>query len=360
MGAYAFYYWNMPDFPSTNLFLRLAIAPTYVDSELGFKGLLGENTDLGIGAFGGAFANSYQEVRQGEYRKAESFDGYCGGASVSIYHLVNPGGLIPLSGILRESVNYNSWVNASDTAGNFERPEDQAIFTTRAGFRWGGKEPVLMPTLAMEVSGWYELDTRTAPDHYGFNGDRRMTELPQRVLGRAEAYFTTLDGKHYLSGGLMGGAAFDSDRLGCFRLGGILPYTKEFPLQIPGYGYQELFAKDFGLAYARYAVPVDSRKSLYLIINGAVAVVNYEKGMGQSGSFNSGAGAGIGYAAPSRRWKLLTQFGYGFQAERSDGRGGMSLAAAFQYNFGATMMASDEAYEHWQKGAEGQKGTSYR
>ena len=63
--AYAFYYWNLPNFPSTDIFLRPAIAPAYLDSETGFKGLLGENTDVGVGAFGGAFANSYQEVRGG-------------------------------------------------------------------------------------------------------------------------------------------------------------------------------------------------------------------------------------------------------------------------------------------------------
>src|SRR5262245_38072322 len=56
-GAYFFYYWNMVHTPATNQFLRLAIAPVYVDSELAFKGLLGENTDLAIGAFGGLYAN---------------------------------------------------------------------------------------------------------------------------------------------------------------------------------------------------------------------------------------------------------------------------------------------------------------
>ena len=58
MGAYAFYYWNMVNVPTTNQFLRLVIAPVYVDSELGFKGLLGEHTDLAVGAFGGLYANS--------------------------------------------------------------------------------------------------------------------------------------------------------------------------------------------------------------------------------------------------------------------------------------------------------------
>lgn len=65
-AAYAFYYWNQPDVPATNMTLRLVIAPVYLDGELGFKGLLGENTDLGVGVFGGGFYNSYQEVRQGK------------------------------------------------------------------------------------------------------------------------------------------------------------------------------------------------------------------------------------------------------------------------------------------------------
>jgi hypothetical protein len=49
-GAYAFYYWNMPNVPTTNQTLRLAIAPTYLDSELGFRSLLGPNTDFALGA----------------------------------------------------------------------------------------------------------------------------------------------------------------------------------------------------------------------------------------------------------------------------------------------------------------------
>src|SRR5216684_1719793 len=52
LSAYAFYYRNQPDFLHTNLTLRLAIAPTYVDSELGISQALGAHTDLGIGVAG--------------------------------------------------------------------------------------------------------------------------------------------------------------------------------------------------------------------------------------------------------------------------------------------------------------------
>src|SRR4051794_25487018 len=35
ISAYAYYYWNHPGFYRTNLTLRVAFAPTYLDSELG-------------------------------------------------------------------------------------------------------------------------------------------------------------------------------------------------------------------------------------------------------------------------------------------------------------------------------------
>ena len=64
-AAYAFYYWNMPNVPTTNTTLRLAIAPVYADAQLGFKGLLGENTDLAVGVFGGGFYNRLQKCGKG-------------------------------------------------------------------------------------------------------------------------------------------------------------------------------------------------------------------------------------------------------------------------------------------------------
>src|SRR5258706_16224887 len=49
LGAYAFYYHNQPGFLETNLTWRLALAPVYFDTELGFNHLLGPNTDFAIG-----------------------------------------------------------------------------------------------------------------------------------------------------------------------------------------------------------------------------------------------------------------------------------------------------------------------
>src|SRR5450432_1437454 len=74
-GVYAYYYYNNPDFFKTNTALRLAIAPAYVDGEVGFKHLLSPTTDVGLGFNGGMFGANYYEVRQGDYVKSESFNG---------------------------------------------------------------------------------------------------------------------------------------------------------------------------------------------------------------------------------------------------------------------------------------------
>src|SRR5471032_2966306 len=97
LAAYAFYYHNQPDFLRTNLTLRLAVALVYLDSELGFVGALGPNTDFAIGLAGGGFGDGYNEIRAGQFLPGESFSGNGGEISASIYHLFNPGDEIPLN-----------------------------------------------------------------------------------------------------------------------------------------------------------------------------------------------------------------------------------------------------------------------
>src|ERR1051326_7977598 len=53
LSAYAFYYLNVPHFVRTNLTVRLAVAPVYLDSELGISKVLGEYPHLGGGGAGG-------------------------------------------------------------------------------------------------------------------------------------------------------------------------------------------------------------------------------------------------------------------------------------------------------------------
>src|SRR5438093_4918523 len=157
LAAYAFYYLNRPDFlQSSNLTLRLAIAPVYVDSELGIRHALGPNTDLAIGVAGGGFADSYWEIRQGKYLREESFTGHGGEVGVSLYHLFNPDHPIPLNAILRSFAHYTTYETEKVTAPGFMLPPDHATLHVRTGLRWGGREPLMLPSLAMELSAWYE------------------------------------------------------------------------------------------------------------------------------------------------------------------------------------------------------------
>ena len=173
-GIYAYYYYNQPHVLSTNVDLRLAIAPVYLDGELGFKRWLSPNTDIGFGFSGGAFGDNYYEVRQGNYFKNESFDGSGGGASLSVYQLLNPGVLIPVSVIVRGGGHYTAFTDTSDTAANFDLPGNQLTAYTLTGIRMAGKEPNLYPDLGLELSVWFERQWRFNSDTYGFNNDRQL------------------------------------------------------------------------------------------------------------------------------------------------------------------------------------------
>ena len=348
-AAYAFYYWNRPNLPTTNTTLRLAISPVFADGELGFKGLLGENTDLGVGLFGGAFFNDYHEVRAGNYYRDESFEGKGGGTTIGIYHLFNPGASIPLNGIVRGGVNYHVFSDTSDTADDFRLPRDQPFYTVHTGLRWGGKEPLLTPRLAMELAAWYDLEYRPHSGRYGLSGDRDLNSVSHRFLGSALLIYTTPQSEHYVMLGAMGGAVLNADRFSAHRLGGALPFTSEYPLYLPGYFHEELSTREFGLLYGFYSIPLGASRRWNVFGGGATAVVNYVDGLEQSGDWNSGVTGGLGYTSKKRRLKALGAFGYGINAIRDEGRGGYSAALMVQYNFGrASSSASDRAFEELQ------------
>jgi hypothetical protein len=346
---YLFYYWNKPNFPGTNQILRLVLAPTYVDGELGFRDVLGPNTDLGLGLFGGGFAFNYDEIRRGNYFRDESFDGHGGGANLSVYHLFNPGGKVPLNGLVRATMDYRAFEEGSDTANDFELPEDQPFVTLRAGLRWGGTEPVLLPSLGFEISAWYELEQRTDDADYGFAGDRQLEPTAHRFFGRAQLIYTLPRLEHTFAVGLMGGTVLNADRFSAFRVGGALPFTSEFPLYLPGYYHGELSTEDFGLLYGLYSIPFGSSKRWNVMAAAATALVDYIDGLDQSGEWHSGVGGGVGYTSKSRRWRVLATSAYGIDAIRSDGRGGYSAGMLFQYNFGPTTFASDRALQEMRR-----------
>ncbi len=336
LSAYAFYYYNQPSFlNNTNLTLRLAVAPVYIDSELGISHALGENTDVGIGLAGGAFADSYYELRRGKYFKEESFTGDGVTGSGSIYHLFDPGRKIPLSGVLRGEIHNAEYIR-DESAANFVLPHDLTSFNVRTGFRFGGKEPVMVPALAMEVSIWYEGQFRLNPGDYGFNNDRHIQSASHLFWGRALLAYTFPDSKQNFLVNLTVGTSANADRFSAYRLGGFLPLASEFPLSLPGYFYQELSATRFALLNANYSVPLDPAKRFALTAVASTAVMSYLPGLEQPGNWNSGVGGGISYHSTSDAWQVLLDYGYGFNAIRTHGRGAQSVGLLVQINLERT------------------------
>jgi len=331
LSAYAFYYWNQPEFLRTNLTLRLAVAPTYLDSELGIRHVIGENTDLGIGLAGGGFADNYEEIHGGTFYPSQSFTGYGAGTSLSLYHLFNPGQTIPLNGLVRGSARYSTYDRDDGTASNFQLPSDRETFSVRTGLRWGGREPTLFPDLAMEISGWYEGEFRTATGTYGY-GDRSVVPASHLFWGEAMLAYTLPELKHSFSLSLTAGTSINADRFSAYRLGSVLPLISEYPLSLPGYYYQEISAQEFVLASGSYMVPLDKRQRWNFDILASMAVVDYLPGTAQPGDWHTGLGGGIFYKSPS--WKIMVGYGYGVDAIRNGHRGAQSVGVLLQFDLG--------------------------
>lgn len=338
-AAYAYYYLNVPELTRSNLALRMAIAPAYLDSELGIRGVLTPYTDLGIGIAGGAFGDNYYEVRQGRYYKDQSFDGYGGGASMSLYQLLNPGQLVPLNVVARGGFRYTTYDHANDTGAAFEVPDDRMNLFTRVGLRLAGKEPVLYPDVGLELSVWFERQWRLSSDQYGFANDRQVNADANLYWVYAGLNYAWTNIGHRVNFAITAGGSDNADRFSAWRLGGVLPLVAEFPLVLPGYFYQEISAERFVHLYGSYAIPLDSKDRWSLRFEGASARVDYLPGFQQSGQWNSGAGAGIVYTSRNKRLKLAVRYGYGFDAVRDNGKGASSIGILLQYDFHALKQA---------------------
>lgn len=328
LSAYAFYYRNIPHLARTNLALRLAIAPTYVDSELGIREVLTDDTDIGIGVAGGGFADSYDEIYRGTFLPKQSFVGHGGETSVSLYHCFNPGKRIPLNAVVRGFVHYSAYEADDDTDPTFELPSDHVTTGIRSGLRWGGKEPILFPSLAMELSAWYEGQYRTGSGVYGFSGDRQVKDFSHLFWGQALLAYTFTNSGQSFYINLTAGTSVDADRFSAYRLGALLPLVSEFPLSLPGYYYQEISARQFVMLGGNYMVPLDEKGRWNANIVAATAGVDYLPGLEQPGNWHSGVGGGILYQA--RSLKVMVGYAYGIDAIRSEGRGAHSIGILMQ------------------------------
>jgi len=337
LAAYAYYYHNQPDFLRTNLTLRLAVAPVYLDSELGFIHGLGPNTDFSIGLAGGGFADSYSEIHEGTYSPSESFDGNGAEISASIYHLFNPADEIPLNLVLRGMAHYSFYDANDSTAANFQLPNDHGDFSVRSGLRWGGIEPTLFPALAMELSVWYEGHLRSNPGTYGdslING--QLNSQSHLFWTEAALAYTLPESQQSFYVRLTAGTSVDADRFSAYRLGGFLPLVSEFPLSLPGYYLQEISARQFALLSGNYLLPLDKNARWNFDLNASSAVVDYLPGESQPGNSLSGVGGGILFRSRSDRLKIMLTYAYGFDAIRASGRGAQNIGLLLQWDLQKT------------------------
>jgi hypothetical protein len=334
IAGYAFYYHNQPDFLRTNLTLRLAVAPVYVDANLGFVNGLGPDTDFALGLAGGGFSDSYNEIHGGTYYPSESFEGNGAEISSSVYHRFNPTEEIPLNYILRGTAHYSDYNRDNDTAPNFQLPNNHADFSVRTGLRWGGVEPTLFPPLAMELSAWYEGHLRTDPGTYGIRNSDELESQSHLFWTEAALAYTLPKSQQSFYVRLTAGTSVDADRFSAYRLGGFLPLISEFPLSLPGYYFQEISARQFVLLNANYLVPIDPGKLFDLDLNASTAVVDYLPGESQPGNSLSGVGGGILYHTPDNRVKFMLNYAYGIDAIRANGRGASSVGVLMQIDLG--------------------------
>jgi hypothetical protein len=344
VAAYAFYYHNEPQFRQTNLTLRLAVVPVFVDSELGIRQALSPNTDLALGLSGGGFADSYSEMRQGNYITAESFTGHSAELNASVYHLFNPDDRAPLHGVFRSALHGSFYTRDQDTAPTFEVPDDEASLLWRAGLRLGGREPYLSPQLAGEFSLWYEGQYRFNHDDYGFNGDRRIEPITHLFWGRALFAYTLEQSRRHFEVSLTAGAAVNADRFSAFRLGSFLPLVAEFPLSLPGYHIEEISADHFALLTGQFHQPIDDAARWNALVFGSVGVVDYLPGFEQRDHWHGGFGAGLVYQTPSRGWQIGAAAAYGVNAMREDGPGAISFTFMVQYDLDAVLRGGEAPF----------------
>jgi len=191
-----------------------------------FRQCLGEQTDVAVGLAGGA-SRFLQRGGSGKFITANHSAGHGGEGSVSIYHRVNPS---------QESVEPHSAASGAllglRARGRyrpaFQVPDSRTTFAVRAGFRWGGREPLLVTKLAMEISGWYEGAVRGVHGAYGFAGDRDVKGDSHLFWARALLNYTLPESGHQFSISATAGTSVNPDRFSAYRWGPFFRWRRSF------------------------------------------------------------------------------------------------------------------------------------
>lgn len=224
--------------------------------------------------------NTFYEVRQDHYLQGESFGGHGGDAALKLYHRINPGQLIPLSAVLQGGADYSVYSRTHDTDDAFQLPDSHVTPFARVGLRFAGKEPMLYPDLAVEVSIWFERKWRSDDSTYGYGGDRRVqpiTDLYRLYAGLNYAWTNT---GHQFNFGVTAGGSENADRS-----------------------------------------------------NAASAYVDSIPGLQRHGHWHTGVGPGLAFTSRSEVWRVILRYGYAFTALRDGSKGAQSVGALLQHNF---------------------------
>jgi len=333
VNGYAFFLWNKPNYPEPDQYLRVILSPTYLQSEFVQDHWPFGPVAVGVGLNGGGIRFGHDEYRDGVYKGQESFWGSGVEVPLSVYGGTKLFGLLPLEGQLRATPSYVVYQDGLDTSDRFVLPQDTGLFTGRVGLRLGGVPPELLPTLALEVSAWYEATYRTNTASFGFpDRPERLEELSQRAWGRLAAVFEPLEG-HTIELLVTAGLSKDADLLSSFRLGSELPFRSEFPLILHGYFFEEVFAKRFWLVNASYRLPIwPGQRSVFLRFSGDLAGVQYIPGHELPRDRLGGAGVDLSVAF-TPRVTMVVGYGYGFDAPRNGGFGGQMIYALIEVKF---------------------------
>ncbi len=336
-APYIYAYYNRPGMFHSSSTFRLAIAPPYVNSELGIRNVFGHYADMGVGISGGGYAYGQNEVYRGDNRRGESFLGHGGGPSLTAYPHLGHIGPVPITGIARISAYYSDYVRSHQTASQFVLPPDQWTGVLRAGVRMGGQEPGLDKSPAMEVSFWGEsyLREHRAVYGYGYGGDREVHDKTNLYWSRILFSYKMKNGVRFEAITNFG-AGSQIDRFSAYRLGGMLTQNAEFPYVLPGYFSQEIAARRFAHMYLRGGVALDDKKKYTINFFAAGASIAPVIGTDPGGAQHAGAGASFEFTPRKGAFHGMLAYGYSPTALRGDRRGGHGLALSMELNFETT------------------------
>jgi hypothetical protein len=83
---------------------------------------------------------------------------------------------------------------------------------------------------------------------------------------------------------------------------------------------------------ATYSTPLGAARHWIVTLGGSTGRIGYTPGLEQPGAWNTGIGAGVTYLSVSKSWKVVLAYGHGFNAIRSDQKGGNALTLQIQYD----------------------------